>query len=179
MALLRSLIRHHGLTVVFVEGVPPADLVGFRDAAVTLRGMEAEEIPRLRRKIEEARELGQAGESIVATMQGLLDDHQRRLLMMGSAGRLLMSGELDDVAAMEDPMVFAAADPVTADGAVEFDAAKREAREDALVRAMLAPRRAAVCVLGGDHNLADNVHRLAGDRCEYLRVTTAAYRAAE
>ena len=45
-----------------------------------------------------------------------------------------------------------------------------------MVRAALASGRFALIVLGGAHDLSEEVRRQAPGRCEYLRVTTRRYR---
>ncbi|MFH1924590.1 MAG: Gfo/Idh/MocA family oxidoreductase [Planctomycetota bacterium] len=47
-----------------------------------------------------------------------------------------------------------------------------EARQDAQVRAMIGDGRFALVILGGAHDLAENVRKLAGRDGEYARVTT-------
>ena len=61
------------------------------------------------------------------------------------------------------------------DGTVVFDKKADEAREDAIVRNLLKAGGVAVIVLGGDHDLADNLKR-AGRQVKYERVTVPKYR---
>ena len=50
-----------------------------------------------------------------------------------------------------------------------------EAREDAMVKKMLDGGPFAFVVLGGGHDLSDNIERLGGGSCEYLTVETKMY----
>jgi hypothetical protein len=63
-----------------------------------------------------------------------------------------------------------AANPVK-DGKVEFDEAAIERREDAIVRNLLASESpVAVLMLGGDHDLAENLDRIGEGTVEYVTV---------
>ena len=94
------------------------------------------------------------------------------MLELGAVGRLLVSGELQDVLPAEDAELLDAANPVQTDGSVRYDAAAVEQREDAIVRAMLHCPKLAIIILGGDHDLGDNIERFAGGTCAYVRVQT-------
>ena len=75
-------------------------------------------------------------------------------------------------------MPLNAANPVTADGQVRFDALKVQTRHDAIVKNVLKEGSFGVMILGGDHDLSENVRRLGGWQCEYVRVTTKRFREA-
>ena len=66
--------------------------------------------------------------------------------------------------------------PVTADGQVRFDALKIKARHDAIVKNVLKEGAFGLVILGGDHDLSENVRRLGEGKCEYVRVTTKRFR---
>jgi hypothetical protein len=106
----------------------------------------------------------------------MLEQHRFALLEIGAAGRLLVSGELEEVLPLDDAKLLDAAGPVVASGKVTFDAAKVAARQDAMVQRALAKDHAAVIVLGGSHDLTDNVRGIVGEGCEYIRVTGHAVR---
>lgn len=91
-------------------------------------------------------------------MQNRLD-----LLELGAAGRLVVKGDLKTLLPTEDSKAFEAADPVRADGTVVFDKKADEARENAIVRNLLKSDGVAVIVLGGAHDLADNLKRVGGN----------------
>jgi hypothetical protein len=107
---------------------------------------------------------------------GMLEQHRFSMLEIGAAGRLLVSGELGEVLPLDDAKLLDAAAPVLANGKVTFDAAKVAARRDAMVQWALAKDHAAVIVLGGSHDLTDNVRGIVGEGCEYIRVTGHAVR---
>ena len=98
------------------------------------------------------------------------------MVELGAAGRLLVSGEIEDVLPLEDEEPLNAADPVKADGQVRFDALKAQARHDAIVKNVLNEGSFGLVILGGDHDLSENVRRLGGGKFEYVRVTTKRFR---
>jgi hypothetical protein len=100
-------------------------------------------------------------------------EFRERYLEAGAVGRLLVSGELQEVLPLDEAGALDAARPVTPDGLVRIDPAKVEARHDAQVKAALATGPVPLIVLGGAHDLRDAVLRLGGGRVEYLRVRTA------
>ena len=97
---------------------------------------------------------------------------------IGAAGRLLVSGELEDVLPLEDEEPLNAANPVTADGQVRFDALKVQTRHDAIVKNVMKEGSFGLMIVGGDHDLSENVRRLGEGKCEYVRVTTKRFREA-
>jgi hypothetical protein len=180
MALLRCLIKHHGLRRIFAEGLTENDLPNYRDRIAVLRSMEREQMPMLRRQLEEARELKAKGREGAAPIEQevkeLLWDHQKRLLEIGAAGRLLIAGEIEDVLPLDDAELLEQAKPITPDGRVMFDAVELAARRDGIVRAATAKGPFGLIVLGGAHDLSESVSRLGDGRCEYIRVTTRRFR---
>ena len=98
------------------------------------------------------------------------------MVELGEAGRLLVSGEIEDVLPLEDEELLNAANPVTADGQFRFDALKVQARHDAIVKNVLKEGSFGLIILGGDHDLSENVRRLGEGKCEYVRVTMKRYR---
>lgn len=186
MALLRCLIKHHGLRRVFSEGFSPNELQMYKDKIAALRGVEKEHIPVLRQQLAEVRAL-LAGmkegderyakaKNVEAEILGLLDQHRVALLGLGAAGRLLISGELDEVLPLEDAEKLEQAKPITPSGEVKLDPVKVEARHDAQVRTAFADGPFAVVILGGSHDLSVSASRFTGGRCEYLRVTTTRFK---
>jgi len=183
MAVLRCLIKHHGLKRVFSEGFSPDELENYKDRIAVLRSMEMEQVPQVRKRLAEVRTLidGSTGETkekaeaIESQLLTLLDEHKHRLLEMGAAGRLLISGELEDVLPLEDGEALAQAKPISPSGGVKLDTVKIEARHDAQVRLVMKEGPVAVIVLGGAHDLSASIRR-AGGNCEYLRVTTKRFR---
>ena len=97
---------------------------------------------------------------------------------LGAAGRLLVSGEIEDVLPLEDEEPLNAANPVAADGQVRFDSPRVQARHEAIVKNVLKKGSFGLVILGGDHDLSENVRRLGGGKCEYVRVTMKCFREA-
>lgn len=184
MAILRCLIKHHGLKRVFSEGFSPNELEAYREKIAVLKAMDQEQVPKVRTQLEEVRKLieGANGErkekaqEIEKQLVAMLDEHKERLLEMGAAGRLLISGELEDVLPLEDADALEKAKPISPSGGVKLDPVKIEARHDAQVKAVMKEGPVAVIVLGGAHDLSSSVQRLGGGNCEYLRVTPKRFR---
>lgn len=180
--MLRCLIRHHGLKKVCSEGFSPGELENYREKIAVLRSMENDQVPKVRKQLEEVRKLieGSTGESkekaqaIESQLVMMLDEHKHRLLEMGAAGRLLIAGELENVLPLEDADALEKAKPISPNG-VKFDPLNIAARHDAQVKAVMKEGPVAVIVLGGSHDLSASFRRL-GDNCEYLRVTTKRFK---
>lgn len=151
VAMLRHLIQHHGLRAVHVEGVTTQTKPIFEAKVSALR--------ELGRKIAGLQVLNEP--SIADDIEALDQEHRRDLIEIGAAGRLF--GEIK-LLPLEDEVAFATARPV--DGVL--DPVKTEAREDAQVKLLLDHGPFALVILGGAHDLSDNVP----GRCEYIRVTT-------
>jgi hypothetical protein len=184
MALLRCLIKHHGLKRIFSEGLAPKSMPGFREQIAVYREMEETQIRNLRRQLAEVRrarrefdrELQGQVSDVETEILGLIDQHRLRLIDLGVPGMLLIAGEIDEVLPLEDADLFVAANPVTPDGKVKIDLEKLKARRDAQVKAVLDKGGVGLIVLGGSHDLSENVRRLGQGRCEYIRVTTRRFK---
>ena len=175
MALLRCLIKHHGLKSVFCEGLTVEDLPAYEAKIKTLRKFES-----VTRKLEELSEsLARGGDDDLASNQLLrqIDEASRELrlllLQIGAVGRLYLAGELEEVLPVDDAKLLKEANPLATDGKITLDVKVIEARQDAQVQAMIDHGPFALCILGAAHDLADNVERLAGGRCELIVVETA------
>jgi len=70
---------------------------------------------------------------------------------------LLIDGHIKAVVPAEDAKAYEAANPVQADGRIVFDENANEARGDAIVNTMMKASGTAVIVLGGAHDLSDNL----------------------
>ena len=178
MAVLRCLIKHHGLKRVFAEGFSLAQVDVYRERIAVLKAMENEQVPRIQTQLEEVRnllkdEVDEKTQGIKTQLEKMLEEHKHRLLEMGAAGRLLIAGEPEEVLPLEDRDALDGASPITANG-VKFDSEKIEARHDAQVSLVTKEGAVAVIVLGGSHDLSASVRRMDGN-CEYLRVTTKKY----
>ena len=77
---------------------------------------------------------------------------------------------------LEDEAAYRAADPVDSNGAVTIDLEKNEAREDGQVRLLLDSGPFALIILGGGHDLSENVRRLSDGQAEYIRVEVDAWK---
>jgi hypothetical protein len=116
LAMLRCLVKYHGLKKIYSEGLTPAGLANYREIIKTLKKMETDEVPSARKQLAEVRELlagmgdrGQedteryrAAAGIEAQLAKMIDDHRHRLLEFGAAGRLLIAGELEEVVPLDD-----------------------------------------------------------------------------
>ena len=150
MALLRSQVKSHGLNAVFLEGIAQDEMPAFRKLLGQL-----------------ARWKKPDGDGLLDMF--LTDMHRLDTLEVGAGGRLIMAGELEVLPA-EDAEAMKAANPVK-DGKVQFDETANERREDALVRNVLAAESSvAVLILGGGHDLSDNIERIGGGQVEYVQV---------
>lgn len=87
-----------------------------------------------------------------------------------------MSQDLEAVLPVEEEKTYRAAQPVQKDGRVMLKQELIEAREDAQVKTILAGGPFALVILGGSHDLADIVERLADGKCELIVVETSEFR---
>ena len=184
MTLLRTLIQQHGLKRLYCEGLTSKDMPNYREKIGVLKDMETNQIAQLKRQLIEVRELfvgrpDPEAEVMEAKILDLLYGSYWRLVEMGAAGRLLVSGEIEEVLPMEDHELLDSANPITSDGQVRFDAEKVKARRDAIVKNVLKAGSFGMMILGGDHDLTENVMRVGEGKCEYIRVTLKRYNQVE
>lgn len=185
IALLRCLIRHHGLKTLFSEGLTGKDYANFVEIVGVLGKMERDQVGPMRKELVGLREMlttmDPKSEShakvnkIAAEIADMIDQHDLRFLEYGAAGRLLAANEIEQVLPLDDANLLDRAKPITPSG-VKLDREKIAAREDAQVKAVMATGGFGLIVLGGSHDLSDSVRRLGEGRCEYIRVTTVTYR---
>jgi hypothetical protein len=190
MALLRCLVKHHGLKRIYCEGLTRKDLPNYNERIGVQRSMEKEEIPQLQKQLADVRDLKKGVEAaghadtdgrekaaaIEREITGLIWEHRKRLLDLGAAGRLLIAGDIEEVLPLDDAELPDQAKPITPDGRMKFEAEKLAARRDGIVKVATARGPFALIVLGGSHDLSDSVRRLGGGRCEYIRLTTSRVR---
>ena len=187
-ALLRCLVKHHGLRVVFQEGLTQLDLPAYRAKLRVLRKLEGEmsglrdEHAEIVRTLSEMRGAGRGDTAdyreladIKQKIEEVLHAYRLDRLRIGAAGQLLMTGQLDEVLPLDDAGLLDKADPLTEAGRVALRPDAIEARQDAQVRTLLKAGAFAFVILGGAHDLQDNIKRLSGG-CEYVVVTIRAYR---
>jgi hypothetical protein len=183
MAILRCLIKYHGLKRVYIEGLTVEQMPAFKKRIADLR--EAEPLQdELQKGHKDARDLVEqlakdgkpAADRHAKALElerrsaGMLEEHRFAMLEIGAAGRLLVLGELQEVLPLDDTELLDAAGPDLANGKLAFDPLKVAARRDAMVRRALAEDHVAVIVLGGSHDLTDSVRSIVGEGCEYIRV---------
>jgi hypothetical protein len=95
---------------------------------------------------------------------------------LGTTGRLLRSGDIEEVLALDDAKVLDEAKPISPGGRFRLAPAKLSARHDGQVKDALKDGPFTLTILGGAHDLTESVRRHAAGPCEYLRVTTEHYR---
>ncbi|WP_254509066.1 hypothetical protein [Anatilimnocola floriformis] len=96
---------------------------------------------------------------------------EQTALNIGAAGQLLVEKKIKVRPAEADD--FRKANPVK-DGKVEIDEKLMEEREDAIVKNLLKKKGTVVLILGGGHDLSDNIRRLKVD-CGYTTITPKDY----
>ena len=155
--LLRAIIQQFGTRRVHYEGLSQTEAAAFRQLVNALKRF-SQRMPAGKTPIEEF----------------LLEEFRADMLRIGAPGHLLMSGELNAVLPVDDARLLKAAYPVQQDGTVRLDLQAIERREDAMVKNLLAGGPVTIVVLGGAHDLSDNVPK----SCEYVRLATKRYMAA-
>ena len=166
MTLLRTLVEKHSVTDVYVEGVTANAGPEYERRLITLKQLR--EKLRLLQKIAGEIDDADLRQKVKAGEHAL----RKELLRVGAAGQLQMDGLLKTLPA-EDKQAFEAARPVAPNGRVKLDAKLIEAREDAIVKNVLARGPVSLLVLGGAHDLSNNVPK----DCQYIRVSTKAFEA--
>jgi hypothetical protein len=186
MALLRCLIKHHSLKHIYCEGLTANGLPNYKEKVAVLKDMEEKQINELRRQLAEVREIQKRADpksdrhdpakKIEAEITAMIDQHHLRLLELGAPGRLLIAGEIEEVLPLDDAGLLESAKPMTPEGKIRLDPEKLKARRDAQVKGVLNKGGFGLIVLGGSHDLSENVRRLGQGRSDYLRVTTRRFK---
>ena len=65
--------------------------------------------------------------------------------------------------------------PFTSERHAQFDEKEVQARRDAIANTVLKAGPIGIMILGGDHDLTENVKRVIQAKCEYSRVTLMRY----
>jgi hypothetical protein len=121
-------------------------------------GFTAEQLPAYQKRIKTLKEFkpylpdGDSGLDQLTRYE-----YQTDMLQIGAPGQLLIDGHIAAVIPAEDAEAYDAANPVKPDGLIVFDAKANEAREEAIVKNLMKASGTAVIVLGGAHDLSDNV----------------------
>lgn len=98
------------------------------------------------------------------------------VLSLGVPGRLVARGLIKTVHAADTDATLALTDPLQPDGRLRRVSREAiEKREDHMVKQMLKISGSSIIVLGGAHDLSDNVKRLGEDRVGLIVVTTRGY----
>jgi hypothetical protein len=154
--ILRYLIKHHKVRSVYLEGLTEKNQSAFNSFIKTLKEFEIPE-----------------GDGAIDLF--LKEQYRRDLMQMGAAAQLLISNELNSVLPLENAAAFEKANPVGKDGKIRFDDAAEEKREDEMVKILLKGQGMKVIVLGGGHDLADNMKRMKLGSVQYVRVSSKEY----
>lgn len=165
---LRSLIKEHGVTAVYCEGVTAPTAEDFkalaRSAVAWHDAYSALAEARRSNGIPDDAEFLQSIENV-----------RRMMLQVGAAGQLYARGELRDILPLDDTDAHRASNPIGTDGSIQIDKAASPERHDAMVRNILeADGQVVVIILGGAHDLSDSLKRLTPE-AKYERVTLKTY----
>jgi hypothetical protein len=155
--ILRYLIKHHKVQSVYMEGLTEKNLSAFSSFIKTLREFEMPE-------------------DDGAFDLFLKEQYRRDKLQMGAAAQLLISNELKAVLPLENAEAFESANPVSKDGKIRFDKGKEEKREEEMIKSLLKGQGMKVIVLGGGHDLTDNIRQMKIESVQYIRLTTNRYK---
>jgi hypothetical protein len=107
MALLRCLIRHHGLTAVYVEGLKDHDVPIFEAKIKVLRKAESEiaDLLAVRDELAKGGDLDDDSRRIANAIDEAFRAHQREPLRIGPAGGLQPVGKIERQAAPRATML--------------------------------------------------------------------------
>lgn len=180
-ALLRCLIKHHGLDHIYVEGLTERDMPIFKAKLTALKQVagEIQNLQEQRGKVILLLESGDSRQELseaIDDIDKILAQYRMDRLQIGAAGQLLLDEEIDEVLPVEDTQAYEDANPVMENGGVVLDRRKIETRQDAQVRRLLQADRCSLVILGGAHDLSDNIDRISCGTCEYVKITTRWYR---
>jgi hypothetical protein len=167
VAVLRCLVKHHGLRRVLAEGLTPQGMENYKAIVGALRDMNGQvaEMLRMRAKLKDDE----------AAIDAMVREHRRRLLEYGAAVQLEVAHEVE-VMPLDDRDLLEGAKPVERDGKMQPDPARLEERHDGQVKAAMKSGACSFLILGGDHDLSESVRRLGGGTVEYVRVTTRRFK---
>jgi hypothetical protein len=187
VAVLRCLIKHHGLKTVHIERLIAEGVPEFKTRIAALKEADPHQ-DELRRQLAEVQALlkklageGKAGSERYAKAQAvekeiveLLEHHRLELLELGAVARLLVSGELQCVLPLDDAKLLDAARPRLHNGQVVPDPAAKAKRQDSMAQTLLKAGPVAVAILGGSHDLTEALRQEAAG-VEYLLVSVRVY----
>lgn len=138
LKVLRELVRKTGARSIFQEGMTPDDVKPFVELAKQVKQYKASPVE--------------------GGLSAFFDEmHRRDTLLLGNAARLLNSGEIKQIVAIEDSELLEADNPLKT-GKFEIDEAARKKREDHMVQMMLKSGEPVMILLcGKDHDFTDNI----------------------
>lgn len=163
--LLRDLCKTHGVRKVFYEGVTDENLEACHQSNARVKRLDT-----LQAEIDALRNAPEA-DSIRKKLELL----RAESLQLGAIGQLIRSEEIADYLPLEDSATLLAADPLGPDGKLRSNPVAEKAREDEMAKRLLATGPVAIVVLGGDHDLEDNLKKLLPS-VRYQKLQTAKYR---
>lgn len=170
-SVIRDLVRCLNIRSVYVEGLHADDpavgdfLAAVRSGEQSLQ-MAAKANVRLRKYLD--KEFGKPrdffGPARIANYTRLFKTKY------GASAALFVSGELADIKPVEDSRAARDASIMMPDGRLYTSGDAMELREDAMVRNMLKGQMPALIILGAAHDLDNNIRRVSGDYCDYIRI---------
>ena len=167
--LLRDLCKTHGLKNIFYEGVTEENL-----EACHKSNARAKRLDTLQSEID-ALGNDREADAIREKLESLRAELREESLQLGAIGHLIRSGEIADYLPLEDAGRLADADPLGPDGKLRSSPTAEKAREDEMAKRLLTAGPVAIVVLGGDHDLEDNLKKLLPS-VRHQKIQTAKYR---
>lgn len=168
-SIIRDITTRFGMAVVYVEGLVADDPVT-NEFLMAVRGGErhlhevARTVPRVNdflKKFEAAKPSG-------------LSSTDWFKLSRGAPASLFLSGKLNTIEPVERSTALYTY-RWGLGGRLLYSKDADEAREDAIASTLLKGQMPVLIVLGGGHDLNDNLQRLSAGTCDYLRVKSDAY----
>ncbi|WP_298865474.1 hypothetical protein [uncultured Gimesia sp.] len=186
VTVLKSLIKKHNLKGVYLEGLTEKNHGRTMKIIETIKKDEKTKTEKDEKaKPKSKNPDDEFGELTFDSLSKAADDeyfnafiaaiNKTHLLELGAAGQLVVKGELKTLLPAEDSKAFQAANPFLPDGKIVFNKKADKAREDAIVRNLLKGNGVVVIILGGAHDLSDNLERLAKG-VKYTRVAVSKYK---
>jgi HEAT repeats len=165
--IAETLTKEYGIDVVYLEGLTNEYSDALEDRVDEVR-QEMFKVPELERAYRRAKAAGdQAG---CREYQNQLQAFNQHRAEVGTAGKLLGMGLLDEVLPAENLNALLAAMPEIVDGRLTFNKGAYDAREDVVVKNLLKKGNFAFVIFGAAHDLTDAIKRVRKD-CEYVRIT--------
>lgn len=96
MALIQSLIQHHGLKAIYLGGLVPEKLDGYLKQVKAIGTYHREDLPAIRKQLAEVRSLSDQSKqsrAIEAEPRWIRKGPWRRLLRIGAVGGLMLDGK--------------------------------------------------------------------------------------